>query len=118
MIDTQMTAPPALCKVNSYPRLTAQPYTTPGSTPGLVATPEDHCQAHPSQEDASRAASTLLAYLESMSLLGNFEPKEYMTVLKLSKKLQEPSQFPQTFFAMPPPMGGLGDIPESETTLM
>lgn len=118
MLDSQMDSPQVLYKACNFPKVAPQPYTTPGSTPSLDATPDDQCLPHPSQEDAGRAANTLLTYLQSMSLLGNFEPEEYLAVLKLSKKLQEPCQFPQTFFAMPPPMGGLGDIPESETAIM
>ncbi|KAF7549583.1 hypothetical protein G7046_g8307 [Stylonectria norvegica] len=105
-IDTGITSPPALHRSSSNSSMTARSTTTPATNSALSSTPVDSSPVSPSQEDARRAATTLLNYIQST---GNFEQNEYLTVVQLTKKLQIHQH--QT---ARPSIGGLSRIPEGD----
>jgi hypothetical protein len=101
-IDTTLASPPTLRRSSSNSSLTAR---------GISSTPVDSSPVSPSQEDARRAANTLLNYISNMSTNGQFDQVEYMTIVQLTKKLQlHQHQLQSTR----PSMGGLSRIPEGD----
>ncbi|KAL2164496.1 hypothetical protein VTH06DRAFT_3712 [Thermothelomyces fergusii] len=84
-------------------RSSATPITASaiGSSPGS-----------PTQEDARRAADTLLSFITNAS--GLVDQNEYMTVVRLTEKLRLQSQAPKTAAHG---MGGLSRIPEGDSEM-
>ncbi|KAF4121223.1 CENP-B N-terminal DNA-binding domain [Geosmithia morbida] len=104
-IDTSssaITSPPTLHRSASNQSLTARSNTTP-----VESSP-----VSPSHEDARRAASTLLNYIQNMSSNGQFEQNEYLMLVQLTKKLQVHQHQPSRS------IGGLSRIPEGEGELV
>ncbi|KAI9166715.1 Ribosome-interacting GTPase 1 [Paramyrothecium foliicola] len=99
-IDTTLASPPTLRRSNSNSSLTAR---------GISSTPVDLSPVSPSQEDARRAANTLLNYISNMSTNGQFDQTEYLTIVQLTKKLQLHQHQSNR-----PSMGGLSRIPEGD----
>lgn len=109
-IDTNINSPPpTLRRSSSNSSMTARSSTTPVTTSGISSTPLDTSPVSPSQEDARRAAATLLSYIQNA---GNFDSSEYMTVVQLTKKLQI-----HQHQAGRPSIGGLSRIPEGDVEL-
>ncbi|CAM1505378.1 Fc.00g110150.m01.CDS01 [Cosmosporella sp. VM-42] len=107
-IDTNITSPPALHRSSSNSSINRSAVTT-ATNSAMSSTPVDSSPVSPSQEDARRAAATLLSYIQNA---GNFEHNEYMTVVQLTKKLQIHQH--QT---ARPSIGGLSRIPEGDVEL-
>jgi hypothetical protein len=102
-IDTTLASPPTLRRSSSNSSLTAR---------GISSTPVESSPVSPSQEDARRAANTLLNYISNMSTNGQFDQTEYMTIVQLTKKLQL-HQHQSTRQAI----GGLSRIPEGDNEI-
>lgn len=109
-IDTAMSSP-IFHESNGGSSMTPRSSDTPATATTISSTPVES-PVTPSQEDAWRAANTLLSYLHSPGRAANFDQGEYYTVVSLTRKLQiQPSQPPQ------PPRhssAGLSRIPEGE----
>jgi hypothetical protein len=99
-IDTTLASPPTLRRSGSNSSLTAR---------GISSTPAESSPVSPSQEDARRAANTLLSYISNMSSNGQFDQSEYIAIVQLTKKLQ----LHQLQSSRPAP-GGLSRIPEGD----
>lgn len=111
-IDTNLTSPPPLRRSSSSSSLTGRAGGAPGTNSGISSTPVDSSPVSPSQEDARRAANTLLSYIQNMSSNGHFDQSEYLTVVQLTKKLhihQHQSSRPS--------IGGLSRIPEGDVEM-
>jgi hypothetical protein len=76
----------------------------------------DASPVSPSQEDARRAANTLLNYIQGMGANGHFDQSEYLAVVQLTKKLQL-HQHQLQLQPLRPSMGGLSRIPEGDGEL-
>lgn len=107
-IDTSVTSPPSLRRSSSNSSIATRSNNTPAGSSAMSSTPVDSSPVSPTAEDARRAASTLLSYLQSMTN-GPFDQSEYMAVVHLTKKLQIHQH--QT---SRPSMGGLSRIPEGD----
>lgn len=111
-IDTALTSPPALHRSSSNSSMTGRSSATPATSNTVNSASIDSSPVSPSQEDARRAANTLLNYIQSMSSNGQFDQSEYMTIVHLTKKLQvHQSQTPR------PSIGGLSRIPEGDNEM-
>ncbi|KAH7328520.1 hypothetical protein B0I35DRAFT_20201 [Stachybotrys elegans] len=110
-LDTSLTSPSTLHRSSSNPSMAARNSATPVSSSAL-SNSVDSSPVSPSQEDARRAANTLLSYIQSMSSNGQFDQSEYMAVVQLTKKLQI-----HQLAAARPSMGGLSRIPEGDTEM-
>ncbi|KAK7422344.1 hypothetical protein QQX98_001623 [Neonectria punicea] len=109
-IDTNINSPPpALHRSSSNSSMTGRSSATPVTTSAISSTPADSSPVSPSQEDARRAAATLLNYIHQA---GTFDANDYMAVVQLTKKLQ--IHQPQ---AVRPSIGGLSRIPEGDVEL-
>lgn len=109
-VDTNITSPPrTLHRSSSNSSINARSSSTPVVSSAVSSTPVDSSPISPSQEEARRAAATLLNYLQNS---GHFDNTEYMTVVQLTKKLQIHQH--QTSRAA---IGGLSRIPEGEVDL-
>lgn len=111
-IDTSITSPPTLHRSSSNSSMNARSANTPVTGSAVCSTPVDSSPVSPSQEDARRAAATLLSYLQSTTYNGQFDQTEYLAVVQLTKKLQIHQH--QT---ARPSLGGLSRIPEGEVDL-
>ncbi|KAH7162434.1 hypothetical protein B0J13DRAFT_615075 [Dactylonectria estremocensis] len=109
-IDRNINSPPpTLRRSSSNSSITGRSSATPATTSGVVSTPLDTSPVSPSQEDARRAAATLLSYIQNS---GTFDSSEYLTVVQLTKKLQI-----HQHQAGRPSIGGLSRIPEGDVEL-
>lgn len=109
-IDTNITSPSTLHRSSSNSSI-ARSSATPVNTSAISSTPIESSPVSPSQEDARRAAATLLSYIQNA---GNFEHNEYMTVVQLTKKLQlHQHQTSRPLMGI----GGLSRIPEGDVEL-
>ncbi|KFA68809.1 hypothetical protein S40285_01213 [Stachybotrys chlorohalonatus IBT 40285] len=111
-IDTNLASPPTLHRSSSNSSMNARSSNTPITTTTMGSTSVDSSPVSPSQEDARRAANTLLNYIQSMSSNGQFDQNEYMAVVQLTKKLQ----IHQLSVARPS-IGGLSRIPEGDSEM-
>jgi hypothetical protein len=111
-INTALTSPPALRRTSSASSITGRASATHNA--GSIATSGslDSSPVSPSQDDARRAANTLLNYIQSMNSHGQFDQKEYMTIVQLTKKLQVHQHQPSR-----PSIGGLSRIPEGDNEI-
>ena len=99
-IDTSVNSPPPM------PRRSSSNSSINRSslvTTGASSTPVDSSPVSPSQEDARRAAQTLLNYIQSA---GTFDSNDYMSIVQLTKKLK--------IHQGRPSIGGLSRIPEGD----
>uniref|UniRef100_A0A8H7NAS1 HTH CENPB-type domain-containing protein n=1 Tax=Bionectria ochroleuca TaxID=29856 RepID=A0A8H7NAS1_BIOOC len=86
-IDSTLTSPPQLHRSSSNSSMTGR--STPITNGTMPAASIDSSPVSPSQEDACRAATTLLSYIQSsMKTNGQFEHSELMTLVQLTNKLQ------------------------------
>ncbi|KAF7532498.1 hypothetical protein G7Z17_g13634 [Cylindrodendrum hubeiense] len=109
-LDTNINSPPpTLRRSSSNSSMNARSSATPVTTSGISSTSLDSSPVSPSQEDARRAAATLLSYIQNA---GTFDTSEYLTVVQLTKKLQI-----HQHQAGRPSIGGLSRIPEGDVEL-
>lgn len=89
------------------------PLSRSGGSTGTPAraplTPVEPSAASPTQEDARRAAKTLLSYLQNIGVA--FQDSDYHAVVQLTKRLEIQQQNNR------PPAGGLSRIPEGDTEM-
>lgn len=105
-INTNLSSPPqALRQSNSNPSMNRSS-GTPITTTVNTSTSSESSPVSPSQEDARRAAQTLLNYI---SAAGNFDRGDYMTIVQLTKKLKI-----NQHQANRSSIGGLSRIPEGD----
>lgn len=107
-LDPSITSPPSLHRSSSNSSITGRSTATPVTNSGISSTPIDSSPVSPSQEEARRAAATLLHYIQNTNT-GAFDPSEYMAVVALTKKLQL-----HQHSAGRPSIGGLSRIPEGD----
>ncbi|KHN99550.1 Homeodomain-like protein [Metarhizium album ARSEF 1941] len=112
-INTGLTSPPALHRSSSSSSIAPRSSSISLANTGASMTPVDTSPVSPSQEDARRAANTLLSYLQNMSSNGQlFQASDYQAMLQLTKKLeihQHQSNRPSA--------GGLSRIPEGDNEM-
>lgn len=107
-IDTALAGSPSLRRSSSHSSITGRSNSTPAAAgSGSV----ESSPVSPSQEDARRAANTLLNYIQSMNS-GHFDQTEYLTIVSLTKKLQV-----HQHSLSKPSVGGLSRIPEGDTEM-
>jgi hypothetical protein len=111
-IDTSLTTSPKLRRSSSNSSMTGRANTTPVTAAGSGSV--ESSPVSPSQEDARRAANTLLSYIQSVQSLGagHFDQNEYMSIVSLTKKLQV-----HQHSLSRPSIGGLSRIPEGDMEL-
>ena len=112
-IDTSMASSPVLHRSSSNSSMTGRSSTTPVTGSTVNSASIDSSPVSPSQEDARRAANTLLNYIQSMSSNGQFDQSEYTTLVHLTKKLQ----VHQSHQSQRPSIGGLSRIPEGDNEM-
>ncbi|KAL2129118.1 hypothetical protein VTI74DRAFT_8195 [Chaetomium olivicolor] len=101
-------SPPALRHSSSNSSIAGRSTTTPITNSAVGSSP-----GSPTQEDARRAADTLLSYLTSAS--GLADQNEFLTVVRLTEKLRiHQSQLAK---AAAHGMGGLSRIPEGDSEM-
>ncbi|KAK5990057.1 hypothetical protein PT974_08320 [Cladobotryum mycophilum] len=110
-IDTTLTSPPALRRSSSNSSMTARSNNTSTAGSAMSSSTADSSPVSPTQEEARRAANTLLSYIQGLSN-GPFDQSEYITVVQLTKKLQI-----QQHQTLRPSIGGLSRIPEGDGEL-
>ncbi|KAF5659924.1 centromere binding B [Fusarium heterosporum] len=99
-IDTNVNSPPPLLRrTSSNSSLNRVTISTGASS----STPVDSSPVSPSQEDARRAAQTLLNYIQTA---GTFDTSDYLSIVQLTKKLK--------IHQGRPSIGGLSRIPEGD----
>ncbi|CAG7557709.1 unnamed protein product [Fusarium equiseti] len=99
-IDTNVNSPPPMLRRSSSNSSINRSTVV---TTGTSSTPVDSSPVSPSQEDARRAAQTLLNYIQSA---GTFDTNDYMSIVQLTKKLK--------IHQGRPSIGGLSRIPEGD----
>ncbi|KAI1072323.1 hypothetical protein LB507_002723 [Fusarium sp. FIESC RH6] len=99
-IDTSVNSPPPMLRRSSSNSSINRSSLV---TTGASSTPVDSSPVSPSQEDARRAAQTLLNYIQSA---GTFDSNDYMSIVQLTKKLK--------IHQGRPSIGGLSRIPEGD----
>ncbi|KAF4976325.1 hypothetical protein FZEAL_6993 [Fusarium zealandicum] len=102
-IDTNVNSPPPNLRRSSSNSSMNRSTATNSAT---CSTPLDSSPVSPSQEDARRAAQTLLTYIQSA---GNFDASDYMNIVQLTNKLKI-----HQHQAGRPSIGGLSRIPEGD----
>lgn len=137
-IDNTVTSPPHLHRSSSNGSMTGTGHSNTttslqalgsnsgGSTGGggVSSTPVGSSPASPSQEDARRAADTLLNFIQNAASSVLVDQSEYSAVLSLTEKLRIHHQQQQHHHhhshlvksaSVPTGMGGLSRIPEGDT---
>ncbi|QPC64804.1 hypothetical protein HYE67_007035 [Fusarium culmorum] len=99
-IDTNVNSPPPVLRRSSS---NSSINRSAAASSATSSTPIDSSPVSPSQEDARRAAQTLLNYIQSA---GTFDASDYMSIVQLTKKLKI-HQGRQS-------IGGLSRIPEGD----
>ena len=112
-INTGVTSPRSLHRSGSTPNMATRPSDSNNPPLTKVDFPLGSAESSPvspSQEDARRAATTLLNYLQNMGSYGQlFQESDYQAFVQLTKKLQiQPHQSHR------PSIGGLSRIPEGD----
>ena len=109
-IDTAIVSSPGLHRTSSNSSISARASGNPITNGTVSATTADSSPVSPTQDDARRAAATLLSYIQNMGPKGQYE-SEYMSLMQLTKRLQiHHGQQAQPRVSV----GGLSRIPESE----
>ncbi|TWU73633.1 hypothetical protein ED733_002963 [Metarhizium rileyi] len=112
-IKTSLTSPPLLHRSNSNSSISARSSGMSIVNTAVAVTPVDSSPVSPSQEDARRAANTLLSYLGNISSTGQlFQASDYQAMLQLTKKLEIHQQQSGR-----PSAGGLSRIPEGDNEM-
>ncbi|KAK2590225.1 hypothetical protein QQS21_012101 [Conoideocrella luteorostrata] len=101
-ISTGLTSPLSLHRSGSNPNIAPRPSITPSESSPVS----------PSQEDARRAAKTLLNYLQNSGQ--NFQASDYNMIVQLTKKLELHQHQHQNHRSSG---GGLSRIPEGDTEM-
>lgn len=110
-IDTAIVSSPGLRRTTSNSSISARTSGNPIPNGTVLATTADSSPVSPTQDEARRAAATLLSYIQNMGPNGQYE-SEYMSLMQLTKRLQiHHGQQAQPRLSV----GGLSRIPESET---
>lgn len=142
-LDTTLGSPPKLRRSGSNSSIAAARSATATPAPNSAVTTSSMAASasleslssimssppvSPSQEDARRAANTLLSYMQSVNTHGGqgqqFEHGEYMALVQLTKKLQvhqlqmQQQQQQQAQVQHRPSIGGLSRIPEGDTEMI
>ncbi|SCO83160.1 uncharacterized protein FRV6_07373 [Fusarium oxysporum] len=99
-IDTNVNSPPPMLRRSSS---NSSINRSTAATSATSSTPVDSSPVSPSQEDARRAAQTLLNYIQTA---GTFDSNDYMSIVQLTKKLK--------IHQGRPSIGGLSRIPEGD----
>lgn len=121
-LDTTLGSPPKLRRSGSSSSIAAarSAANTPAPNSAVTSTSVESTSSpplSPSQDDARRAANTLLSYIQSASSHGQFDQGEYMALVQLTKKLQvHQLQHPQPQHR--PSIGGLSRIPEGDSEMI
>ncbi|GAB1320529.1 hypothetical protein MFIFM68171_10739 [Madurella fahalii] len=103
----QAVSSPRLRHSNSNSSIAGRSTTTPVTASAVGSSP-----GSPTQEDARRAADTLLSFITNAS--GFVDQNEYLTVVRLTEKLRiHQSQLAKAAHAM----GGLSRIPEGDSEM-
>lgn len=79
---------PTLRRVSSSNSLGGRSTTSATGGAAISGTPMGSSPSSPTQEDARRAADTLLSFISSVSPAGMFDQNEYMAVVRLTEKLR------------------------------
>ncbi|KAL2201290.1 hypothetical protein P885DRAFT_65561 [Corynascus similis CBS 632.67] len=104
----QAVSPPQLRHSSSNSSITGRSATTPVTSSAVGSSP-----GSPTQEDARRAADTLLSFITNAS--GFVDQNEYMAVVRLTEKLRLHQA--QLTKAAAHGMGGLSRIPEGDSEM-
>ncbi|KAF5244005.1 hypothetical protein FANTH_7918 [Fusarium anthophilum] len=99
-IDSNVNSPSPMLRRNSS---NSSINRSTAATSATSSTPFDSSPVSPSQEDARRAAQTLLNYMQTA---GTFDSNDYMSIVQLTKKLKIRQGRPS--------IGGLSRIPEGD----
>lgn len=86
-LDTNITSPPTLRRSSSNSSMAGRSTTTPIPNSAMSSTSMGSSPISPTQEDARRAADTLLSFIQSVGS-GMVDQSEYLTVLRLTEKLK------------------------------
>ncbi|KAL2271653.1 hypothetical protein VTJ83DRAFT_1024 [Remersonia thermophila] len=104
----QTVSPPQLRHSSSTGSIAGRSTTTPLTSSAAGTSPNS-----PTQEDARKAADTLLSFITQAA--GFVDQNEYYTLMRLTEKLRlHQSQLPK---AIPTGMGGLSQIPEGDSEM-
>lgn len=105
----QAVSPPRLRRSSSNGSIAGRSSTTPGLSSAVGSSP-----GSPTQEDARRAADTLLSFISNAS--GFVDQHEFLAVVRLTEKLRiHQSQLAKA--AASHGMGGLSRIPEGDSEM-
>ncbi|KAL9948059.1 hypothetical protein ACHAP6_003772 [Verticillium nonalfalfae] len=114
-IDNAIASSPHLHHSSSNSSMAGRSTTTPINS-GLSSTPVGSSPTSPTQEDARRAADTLLNFIQSNASNGFVDQNEYATVLRLTEKLRIHQQ-QATKSINVTAIGGLSRIPEGDSEM-
>lgn len=106
--EQQAVSPPPLRHSSSNSSIAGRSSATPVTASAIGSSP-----GSPTQEDARRAADTLLSFITNAS--GLVDQNEYMTVVRLTEKLRLHQS--QVTKAAAHGMGGLSRIPEGDSEM-
>ncbi|KAI1378252.1 hypothetical protein F4677DRAFT_388858 [Hypoxylon crocopeplum] len=116
-LDSAISPPTPLHHVSSNSSLTGR---SSSSAAAVSGTSMGSSPSSPTQEDARRAADTLLSFMQQIKATGLVDHNDFMIVLGLTEKLrlQQPQQHggPQAISATQG-LGGLSRIPEGDTEM-
>ncbi|KAI5868019.1 hypothetical protein GGS23DRAFT_7577 [Durotheca rogersii] len=118
-LDSAISPPTPLHHVSSNSSLAGR---SSCSGPAVSGTPMGSSPSSPTQEDARRAADTLLSFMQHVKSTGLVDQNEFLIVLGLTEKLRLQSQQqllhggPQANSATQG-LGGLSRIPEGDTEM-
>jgi hypothetical protein len=115
-LDTTISSPPTLRHSSSNSSMAARSAATPATGSSAIAsTPAGSSPTSPTQEDARRAADTLLSFIQSVGSAGLVDQNEYYAVVRLTEKLRlHQHQTAKVVGATSQSIGGLSRIPEGE----
>jgi len=116
-LDTAMASPPTLHHSSSNSSMAARS-ATPLTTSGISSTPMGYSPSSPSQEDARRAADTLLSFMQSVVTSGIVDQNDFVIMLRLTEKLKlHQHQAAKAAGVASQSMGGLTRIPEGDSEM-
>jgi hypothetical protein len=107
-LDTALTSSPTLRRTSSNSSMTGRATVANAVNTALPPSVESS-PVSPSQEDARRAANTLLNYMNSLGAQGTFEQNELVAIMQLTNRLNL-----HQHSAGRPSRSGLSRIPEGD----
>jgi len=117
-LDAAMASPPTLHHSSSNSSMAARSAATPLTTSGVSSTPLGYSPSSPTQEDARRAADTLLSFMQSVVPSGMVDQNDFVAMLKLTEKLKlHQHQVAKAAGSASQSMGGLSRIPEGDSEM-